>query len=49
MVQPRWLLASLLLLCGSLSWSQAFPFVQVFGGYSYAPTNFSFLGGAENG
>jgi len=49
MLQPRWILASLLLLCGTLSWSQAFPSVQVFGGYSYAPTNFSFLGGGENG
>jgi opacity protein-like surface antigen len=50
MVQARWLLVSLLLLCGTLTWSQDSPSrFQVFGGYSYTPTNFSFLGGGENG
>jgi hypothetical protein len=39
-----------LLACTALSWSQDPPsHIQVFGGYSYVPTNFSYLGGGENG
>lgn len=49
MVHARWSVVFLLLLCGTLSWCQSSPSVQVFGGYSYTPTNFSFLGGGENG
>lgn len=46
----RGLLFCVLLLSGILSWSQNAPsHVQVFGGYSYVPTNFAWLGGGENG
>jgi opacity protein-like surface antigen len=46
----RALLLSLLLLLGTLSWSQASPArYQVYGGYSYVPSNFAWLGGGENG
>jgi len=49
MVQ-RWLSLSFLLLFGALSWSQDSPSrFQVFGGYSYVPSNFSYLGGGESG
>jgi opacity protein-like surface antigen len=49
MAHARWSLVFLLLLCGTLSWCQGSTSVQVFGGYSYAPTNFSFVGSGENG
>ncbi len=48
MMQRRVLL-TFLLLFGTLSWSQSASHIQVFGGYSYVPTSFSFLGCGENG
>ena len=49
MAPTRWSLVFLLLLGGTLSWCQGSTSVQVFGGYSYVPTSFSFVGSGENG
>ena len=40
---------ALAVLWASPCWSQTTPRVQVFGGYSYVPNSFSWLGGGANG
>ena len=45
----RPLLLSIFLLFGTLGWSQNPSHIQVFGGYSYVPTDFAWLGGGEHG
>jgi opacity protein-like surface antigen len=39
---------SLLIFC-SVAWSQSMPSVEVFGGYSYTPANFTYLKGGSQG